>query len=82
MNGAIFAADKLDEAPLEPAANTDVRAWIEESFAIAKASVYRGRPGLFKITSEYREAARTIAEQRVAHSQVHVWRSCSTARFK
>jgi hypothetical protein len=70
VNGAIFAADKLDEAPLGAAANTDVRDWIEESFAIAKTSVYvfpikEGR-GPFNITSKYREAARTIAEQRVA----------------
>jgi hypothetical protein len=53
------------------AGNLDPRLWITESFTAAKSNAYKQPPigigsGPFTITSTYRNAARTLAKQRVA----------------
>ena len=67
---AIRAAGELDEAPSAAAAITNVSTWIEESFALAKRSVYRSPIGAgngpFEITGPYRAKSRTIAEEQIA----------------
>ena len=64
------AADNLDEAELDEVEISDPQKWIEESFEIAKASVYKtpikAGNGPFTVTSVYKKAARTIAEERIA----------------
>src|SRR5262249_19243052 len=64
------AADNLDEAEADEVEISDPQKWIEESFEIAKASVYK-RPigagnGPFTVTASYKASARTIAEERIA----------------
>ena len=64
------AADDLDEPAAEKLEISDPQKWIEESFEIAKASVYK-KPigagnGAFTITRAYKKSARAIAEDRIA----------------
>jgi S1/P1 Nuclease len=70
VDAAITAARKLAVAPTTAAAMTNQRAWSQESFAIAKASVYvspiGAGAGPFTITAAYRAKARSIAEKQVA----------------
>jgi len=67
---AIAAAAKLKKSTGAAAANADPRAWINESFAIAKASVYRAPIGtakkIFTITPAYKKAAMKIGADRIA----------------
>jgi hypothetical protein len=67
---AITAAKKLKKAPAGAVAKTDPRAWITESFNIAKTSVYRAPIGTanktFTITSAYKKAAMKIGKARIA----------------
>lgn len=67
------AEDPIDAAAdLRPvdAGSTDEKDWIQESFGIAKQSVYaapiRGGDGPYKLTSAYQSRAHRIANQRIA----------------
>lgn len=67
---AITAAATLANAPAGPASQSDPRVWINESFTIARASVYR-KPvgpgqGSFTLTKSYKTAATKIARTRIA----------------
>jgi hypothetical protein len=67
---AIRAAGKLQPAPEEASADMDAQHWAEESFEIAKRSVYEppvgnGR-GPFLLDDAYKQAAKQIAEAQVA----------------
>jgi hypothetical protein len=67
---AILAAATLANAPAGPASQSDPHIWINESFAIAKASVYRSPvgpgKGSFTLTTGYMTAAKKIAQTRIA----------------
>jgi hypothetical protein len=67
---AIGAAAKLKKATGPAVGKTDPRVWINESFAIAKKSVYRAPIGTtnktFTITAAYKKDAMTIGKQRIA----------------
>jgi hypothetical protein len=64
------AADNLDEADNDEVEIADPQKWIEESFELAKASVYKkpigASNGPFTVTTAYKKAARDIAEERIA----------------
>jgi hypothetical protein len=66
----IAAAAKLKKATGPAVGKTDPRVWINESFAIAKKSVYRAPIGTtdktFTITAAYKKDAMTIGKQRIA----------------
>jgi S1/P1 Nuclease len=64
-------ASKLADAPASTAGVSDPAQWIQESFTIAKTSVYADPPigigdGPFVLTADYRAKARDIAHQRLA----------------
>jgi hypothetical protein len=64
------AGDNLDEAEADAVEISDPQKWTDESFEIAKASVYK-RPigagnGPFTVTTTYKKAARDVAEERIA----------------
>jgi S1/P1 Nuclease len=66
---AVKAAQKLPRAPARSADQQDVRAWIEESFEIAKKSAYappigQGN-GPFKLNNAYKRSADAIGVKRV-----------------
>lgn len=68
---AVTAGRSLPEADATPAANLNVGDWLTESFNLARSTVYRNPPiglgpGPFTITQTYRDAAREVANQRVA----------------
>jgi hypothetical protein len=67
---AITAAGKLGSAPAASASNTDVHAWIVESFEAAKASVYKPPigpgNGPYTLTAHYKSNAKGIAKNRAA----------------
>jgi hypothetical protein len=67
---AIAAAAMLAKAAAGPASRSDPHVWINESFTIAKASVYRkpvgGGVGPFTLTKSYMTAAKRIARTRIA----------------
>jgi len=67
---AMSAAQKLPRAPAGSADQQDVHAWIEESFAIAKKSVYTSPVGPdngpFKLSNRYKRSADAIAVKRIA----------------
>lgn len=67
---SIDAARTLKKATGAAVGKTDPRTWINESFAIAKASVYRKPIGTanktFTITSAYKKAAAKIGKERIA----------------
>jgi hypothetical protein len=68
---AIQKATKLKPASAKPAAISDEAAWIEESFQIARDSIYTDPPigvgaGPFTIDAKYRARARRLATSRVA----------------
>jgi hypothetical protein len=67
---AIKAAGNLDESSGTAAFRTNVATWIEESFELAKRSVYRSPigpgNGPFETTDTYKAKSRTIAEQQIA----------------
>src|SRR6266516_3189715 len=70
ITAIIKAADNLDEADETEVQISDPQKWVEESFGIAKASVYK-RPigasnGPFTLTDAYKKSARNIAEERIA----------------
>jgi hypothetical protein len=52
------------------AGSTNENDWIQESFELAKTSVYvppiRGGDGPYKITKAYQTAAKKVARQRIA----------------
>ena len=55
----------------EPAAKSDEKVWIAESFQAAQQSVYVDPPigagnGPFSLTSSYKSAAKSFAKQRIA----------------
>jgi len=64
------AADNLDEPDFDDVVISEPQKWIEESFELAKVSVYkhpiRAGNGPFSITKAYKKSARTIAEERIA----------------
>lgn len=66
----IAAAAALPKAPASAAAQADPRTWINESFAIAKKSVYRAPIGTknttFTLSKSYQTAAMTIGRARIA----------------
>jgi hypothetical protein len=67
---AIAAAATLAKAPAGPASKSDPHLWINESFTIAKATVYR-KPvgpgtGPFTLTKSYQTTATKIARTRIA----------------
>lgn len=66
---AITAANALPDAPSRLASVTDDRVWIEESFEIARNSVYVAPiglgPGPYKLTDEYKRAALMIADGQI-----------------
>jgi len=70
VNSVMRAAQKL--APADPAlaAITDEKAWVAESFQEAQQNVYQAPvgPGLgpFALTTAYKNAAKTLAKQRIA----------------
>jgi S1/P1 Nuclease len=63
-------ANNLDGPDFDDVVISDPQKWIEESFEIAKASVYKhpigANNGPFAVTKAYKKAARTIAEERIA----------------
>jgi hypothetical protein len=67
---AIRKAAKLDAPDPRLAAVKNEQTWINESFQVAKTSVYVDPIGVgagpFKVDAEYRKQARTIAAERVA----------------
>ena len=69
-NTIITLAQGLPAPPAGPAADINAQDWINESFMLAKSSVYRSPVGAgngqFTITTAYRNRARAIAKQRVA----------------
>jgi hypothetical protein len=70
LKAAIKAAEDLDDAPDDKIAILDPAKWVDESFKIAKASVYR-KPigqglGPFEVTPAYKKQAKRIAQERVA----------------
>jgi hypothetical protein len=66
----VSAAAELPKADESLASITDEKAWIEESFKIAKNDVYKSPIGLTKepstITQAYKDNAERIAKQRIA----------------
>jgi hypothetical protein len=67
--GAIKAAAQLDDAPASGAAIANPQAWIVESFELAKSTVYQpigDGKGPFTLSDDYKDDAKTIAEERVA----------------
>lgn len=68
---AITVGQGLPAASAGASNNLNARAWIEESFELAKSNVYRNPPigpgdGPFTVTNSYRNPARTLARKRVA----------------
>jgi hypothetical protein len=67
---AIRAAKKLPQGAADESSDQDVRAWVEESFQIAQKAVYTspvgGGRGPYPLTETYKQAAKTVAQERVA----------------
>ncbi len=72
----IKAAGNLEDAPAKDAEIDDPEKWINESFEIAKKSVYRkpvlAGSGPFVITPSYKAKASDIAEERIALAGVRL----------
>jgi S1/P1 Nuclease len=70
IKAIIKAADELEEADAAEVDISDPDKWVEESFVIAKASVYKqpigAGNGPFKATPAYNKSARAIANDRIA----------------
>ncbi|HEY0407402.1 MAG TPA: S1/P1 nuclease [Pyrinomonadaceae bacterium] len=68
---AVKVGQTLPPAPVNLAGKLDEETWITESFEAAQSRVYKNPPiglgaGPFKLTKQYRNAAHTLANQRVA----------------
>jgi S1/P1 Nuclease len=73
---AITAGKALPEPDSSLAANTDTAVWIKESFDDAKSTVYVSPIGTgdgpFSITEAYQDAAKQLAQQRIALAGVRL----------
>lgn len=67
---AIKRAQQLEDAPMSAVAITDPHKWAEEGLAIAESSVYappiEDGAGPFTLDDDYKNTAKTIAEERAA----------------
>jgi S1/P1 Nuclease len=69
VTSAKSAATRIADGRVSPTSNTDVDAWLRESFEIAQSDVYVQPVGVgkgpFTLDSAYKKHARVVAEERV-----------------